>query len=692
MNPLVGIRFRVPFNQIRAEHVRPAIGTLLAEARHELESLANHPGARTFSNTMERLDRLTERLDYAMSVVRHLESVATYPEWRAAYNDVQPDVSAFHTGIPLHAGLWAALKSYAATGEAGQLEGYRRRFLDKTMAEFRRHGAELDAAGKRKLEEIDVELAKLTTRFAQNALDATNAWELVIEDEAKLAGLPPAALEMARESALAKGRTGWRFTLQAPSYEAVMMYLDDASIREQVYRAYNTRGGGGPFDNREVIHRILELRQAKARLLGYRDFSDLVLEDRMAKSGDRAQAFLDELRDKTLEYFRRENEELRQFRRELEGPGAPELECWDIAYYAEKLRKARFDFNAEDLRPYFPLDQVVSGLFTLVHHLYGVRVVEEPDVPVWDPQTKYYKLLDEDGTLLGAFYADWYPRENKRGGAWMDSLITGRPVNGGLDPPHLGLVCGNLNPPTGGKPALLRHAEVETIFHEFGHLLHHLLSRVPLRTMAGTSVAWDFVELPSQIMENWCWEREALDLFARHWETGRPIPEDLFARLKQARTFRAANAQMRQLGFGFLDLALHRRYQAGRDGDAVAYSRSILNEFSPAPLPEDHSMVTAFSHLFASPVGYAAGYYSYKWAEVLDADAFTRFLTEGIFSRAVGREFREKILAKGDTEDPWDLYRAFMGRDPDVSALLRRVGLAPAAGAGVGTILGKAAS
>ena len=674
-NPLTKIRFLIPFGEIRAEHVEPAVHVLLDDARQRLAELGNTAGERTYDNTLAALDSLTEPLDFVMTVVRHLKSVANTPELREAYNAVQPAVSAFYSSIPLDAELWKALRVFAGTEEARQLRGVHRRFLDKTMADFRRHGAELDAAGKKKLEEMDVELAKLTSRFSENTLDATNAFELLIEDEARLAGLPESALEAARESAASKGKAGWRFTLQAPSYLAVMTYLDDAAVREQVYRAHQTRASGGEFDNREIVARILELRQAKAALLGYRDFADLVLEDRMAKSGARAQAFVDDLRARTEEHFRRENHELAEFRRELEGADAPAPRPWDLAYYAEKLRQARFAFNEEDLRPYFPLENVLGGMFELARRLYGVRVEQRDGAPVWDPATKYYHLLDRDSALLGAFYADWHPRENKRGGAWMDAFLTGKPRDGGYEP-HVGLMCGNLNPPAGGKPALLTHRDVETIFHEFGHLLHHLLTRVPVRSLAGTSVPWDFVELPSQIMENWCWEREALDLFARHWETGQPIPDDLFGKMKRARTFRAANAQMRQLGFAAVDLALHRDYSPGRDGDVVAYSRRILQQFSPAPLPDDYSMITAFTHLFSDPVAYAAGYYSYKWAEVLDADAFSRFRREGIFNPNTGGEFRAKILARGDSEDPAGLYRSFMGRDPDPNALLERAGLA----------------
>jgi oligopeptidase A len=674
-NPLLAIKFRIPFDRIRAADVEPAAAELLSQARARLAALADLAGERTFQNSMDALDRLTEPLDEAMGVVRHLESVATTPELRAAFNAVQPEVSAFYSGIPLNQGLWQGIKTFDGTAEARALAGERRRFLQKTIDTFRRHGADLDPAGKKKLEEIDVELTKVTTKFGENVLDSTNAFELVIPNEAELAGLPRTAVAAARESAARKSVEGWRFTLQAPDYLAVMTYLDNAAIRRRMYEVFSVRATEEGRDNRPLIVRILELRREKARLLGFADFADLVLEDRMAHTGAHALSFLEDLKTKTARRFTEENRELFEFRRSLEGPEAPELEPWDVAYYAEKQRAALYDFDEEALRPYFPLEKVVAGMFDLVGRLYGIRVTEEKGVPVWDSQVCYYNVHDGNGQFLGAFYADWYPRENKRGGAWMDALITGGPADGSFQP-HLGLICGNLSQPVGGKPALLTHRDVETIFHEFGHLLHHLLSRVRIRSMAGTSVAWDFVELPSQIMENWCWERASLDLFARHWETGEPVPEDLFQKMKRARTFRAANAQMRQLGFGFVDLMLHMRYSPERDGDPVAYSRRVLQEYSPAPLPPEHAMIAAFTHLFASPVGYGSAYYSYKWAEVLDADAFTRFREHGIFSREVGGEFRDKILSRGDSEDPAELYRSFMGREPDPKALLERSGLA----------------
>ncbi|MCC7496539.1 MAG: M3 family metallopeptidase [Bryobacterales bacterium] len=673
-NPLLEMEFAIPFDQIHAAHVEPAVRQLLAGARAAIGALAASTGPRTYANTMQVLDRATENLEYAMQTARHLESVATTPELRAAVNAVQPEVSAFYSGIPLNPGLYRVLREFAATGEAQSLDPVRRRFLDKTLENFRRHGAELDQDGKKRLEEIDVELSRITTKFAENVLDATNRYELLIDDERRLAGLPASALDAARESAASKGLDGWRFTLQGPSYLAAMTYLDDASIRQTLYHEYSTRATSGEFDNRALIGKILALRKEKARLLGFENFADLVLEDRMAHTGREAFEFLRGLKQKTERHFHTENEELHRFRQTLEGASAAPPAAWDIAYYAEKQRAALYDFDEESLRPYFPLDRVVSGMFEIARRLYGITVSHRPGVPAWDPAVRYYHIHNEAGMLLGGFYADWYPRENKRGGAWMDALLTGGPDGAGFLP-HAGVICGNLTPPTAARPALLTHREVETVFHEFGHLLHHCLSNVEVHSLAGTNVAWDFVELPSQIMENWCWERPALDLFAAHWETGEPLPEELFLKMKRARTFRAANAQMRQLGFGFIDLALHIEYSAAGDGDAISYSRRLLEQFSPAPLPADHAMIAGFTHLFASPVAYGAGYYSYKWAEVLDADAFTRFRQTGIFSREVGSAFRESILSKGNSADPASLYRKFMGRDPNPDALLERQGL-----------------
>lgn len=666
-NPLLTIAFQIPFDKVLPEHVEPGIRELMTDAQLRIDAIVSDTSERTFDNTMLALERSTENLDYALSVVRHLEAVATSPELRAAWNSVEADASAFYSQIPLNEGLWKQLQNYGATESAKALAPTKSRFVTKTLDSFRRCGAELSESGKERLREIDVDLTRITTKFSENVLDSTNDFEIFIADEAGLAGLPKSAVDAARQSAELKGAAGWRFTLQAPSYIAVMTYLDDSTIRERMYTAFSLRATEPERDNRPIIARILELRHEKATLLGFKDFADFVLHDRMAHTGGTAMQFLRELRAKTVPFFMAENAALEKF-------AGHKLEPWDMGYWAEKQRRALYEFDEEELRPYFPAECVVGGMFQIVERLYGITVQQRGDVPVWHPEVRYYEVHDWDGLLLGAFYADWYPRETKRDGAWMEGFITGVDTPTGFEP-HSGCICGNLTAPVGDKPALLTHREVETIFHEFGHLLHHVLSRVEVRSLAGTNVAWDFVELPSQIMENWCWERQALDLFARHYETGLPIPEDLFEKMVRARTYRAANQQMRQLGFGFVDLELHREFQPALHGDPISFARDILQQFAAAPLPKDYAMIAGFTHLFASPVAYGAGYYSYKWAEVLDADAFTRFLSEGIFSEKVGRSFRDSILSKGDSEDPAELYRQFMGRDPYPDALLVRSGL-----------------
>ena len=669
-NPLLNPTFPIPFDAIREEHMEPAVRALLAEANAAVDAVAAGTGPYTYESTLGALERASERLELAMSLVEHLESVSTTPALREAYNAVLPDVSALWSSIPLNPGLWHALHEFSKTSEAAALEPTRRRFLDKSLADFRRSGAQLDEAKKERLKAIDRELSLITTRFSQNVLDSTNDFEVVIENEAALSGLPESAKAAAQDSAAQKGKAGYRFSLQAPSMVAVITYADDAGLREQIWRAQNTRATQGEHDNRPIIAKILELRKEKAQLLGFRDFADFQLDDRMAKKGADAQRFIDELREKTQAAFERENRELYAFRQELEGPQAAALQPWDVTYYSEKLRKARFALDEEELRAYFPAELAVQGAFTMAERLYGVRIKPVSGVPVWDPEVRAYRLIDDTNVELGTFYVDLYPRENKRGGAWMHGLVATVPPQ-----PNLAVFCLNASPPAGGKPSLLLHRDVETLFHEFGHLLHHSLSRVSVRSLAGTRVAQDFVELPSQIMENWCSEREALDLFARHYETNAPLPSVLLERMNAARTFRAANMQMRQLGFASVDLALHIDYSPERDGDLMLYAKNILAKHAASPFPDDYAMLAGFSHLFGHPVGYAAGYYSYKWAEVLDADAFGRFKAEGVLSRKVGQEFKERLLSRGDAEDPMDLFVAFRGRKPSVDALLQRQGL-----------------
>jgi oligopeptidase A len=688
--PFLDAAFHIRWSRLTPELIAPAIGTALERAQAGIDAIASRDlAALTYETTFLALEHATEELSQAWGKVTHLQSVADSPALREAHNAMLPQVSAFFARIPLNAELWARLKTFAATPAARALTGIHRRFLDETMADFRQAGADLPPEKRARLEVLQTELAQVTQSYSENVLDATNAGQLLVTDEARLAGLPAHAKAAARRSAEAKGVDGWRFTLHQPSLEPFMVYLEDDALRRELWTMATAVGAQAPYDNTPLIGRILTLRAEKAALLNQPHFADLVLERRMAKSGARALAFLDDLQSRAAPAFARECRELEAFKAQRTGrPEAP-LAPWELAFWAEKLRQARYDFDEEALRPYFPMNRVVAGLFALAGRVFGLRIVERPTragaaedgndatVEVWHPEVKFYDVQDRHGRAIGSFYADWHPRESKRGGAWMNSLITGGPRPDGTRAPHLGLICGNMTPPADGKPALLTHREVETIFHEFGHLLHHLFGEVELKSLNGTNVAWDFVELPSQIMENWCWERESLDLFARHHETGAPIPEDIFRKMTAAKNFRSACATMRQLSLARMDLLLHTRtaeFAAAADVEPLA--RAAVADCLVPTEPPAPTLVKRFGHIFSDPVGYAAGYYSYKWAEVLDADAFTRFQREGLFSAAVGAEFVEKILSRGNAADPAELFRDFMGREPDLQALLVRAGLA----------------
>jgi oligopeptidase A len=702
-HPFLDDRFYVRWSRLTPEHVVPDITAALAEAGANIDAVAGTDrGKMDFASTLLALEDATERLSRAWGLVGHLDAVCNSAPLREAHNAVLPKVSEFFAKIPLNEGLWDLLKTYAATPGAAALTGVEKRFLDETLADFRERGADLPAARKARLEAIEAELAAATQKFSENVLDSTNAWELVVDDEAKLSGLPPTARAAALEDARAKGlgsegRPAWRFTLHLPSYLPLMEHLDDRDLRRAAWRGNCTVGLGGTYDNTDLVRKILSLRQEKADLLDRPHFADAVLERRMAKSGEAALAFTHDLFARVKPAFDREAIELREFRADSLGEKATLLEPWDTAYWAEKRRKARYDFDDEDLRPYFPIDGVIGGMFDIAQTVFDIEirlretVFAEPGsapaeghvppekggpVEVWHPEVKFYEVFNKVGTHLGSFYADWHPREPKRGGAWMNYLITGRPPSGDDDRrPHLGLICGNLTPPAAGRPALLTHHEVETVFHEFGHLLHHLLGEVPVRSLNGVNVAWDFVELPSQLMENFCWERASLDRFARHYQTGKPIPAKLFRRMTAARNFMSATATMRQLAFAKLDLELHMHHAGGSGQDLDGLAAEILEGYLVPLKTRPPTIARRFTHLFGSPTGYAAGYYSYKWAEVLDADAFTRFRSDGVLSAAVGREFRDKILARGNSAPPDQLFRDFMGRPPDLTALLVRSGL-----------------
>ncbi|EYB68263.1 oligopeptidase A [Deinococcus phoenicis] len=674
-NPLLNVGFRIPFDRIRPEHAEPAVDTLLARTQERLETLAR-AGERNYEGFMADLDTLTEQLDTVRVIVGHLDGVVSSPEWQAAKRAILPKVTEFSTQLSLHPGLWAALKGFAATEAGRGLDPVRARHLKLTIDEFRRQGADLPEEQKARLLAVNTRLAQVTNDFSKNVLDATAAYELYVPGE-RLAGVPERVREATRLDAEKHGQAGHRLTLHQPTLEPVLTYADDRELRRELWLAQNSVGVGVGRDNRPLVGEILRLRREQARLLGFRDFADYVLEDRMAGGGERALGFERDLEARIRPFFERENAELEAFYRGQAGADAPPLEAWDVGYWAEKQRQAKYDFDEEALRPYFALDNVLAGMFEIVKRVFGITV-REAQAPGWHPEVRYYDIFDEAGTHVASFYTDWFPRDTKRSGAWMNAFVTGGPREQGVDP-HLGLMCGNMTPPSAGTPALLSIREVETVFHEFGHLLHHALSQVEVRSLSGTRVAWDFVELPSQIMENWVMEREALDLFARHYQTGERLPDALFGRMVAARNYRAANAAMRQLSFGTVDLSLHVEFDPGAPGaDPIREAREIMARFYPYPFIPEYARIAQFGHLFNSPVGYGAGYYSYKWAEVLDADAFSRFAGEGIFNRETGRSYVDTILSRGNSADAAQLYRDFMGRDPDPEALLRRSGLVEA--------------
>ena len=698
-NPFLQLSGNPKWENLQPHHIREDITLALEKAEKNLQKIRDlQSDETTFTNTVKALENASYELNYAWGLINHLDAVCNSPELREAHNEMLPAVSAFGAKITLDPELWKALQAFSKSEEAISLNSIDKRLLNETLLDFREAGADLPEDKRSRLEEISQELAKITQKFSEQVLDATNAWKLVVKEEDKLIGLPETAKEAARQTAIEKlgkeeGKDVWVFTLQTPSMLPVLQYLEDDGIRKEVWSASDSLCVNAPYENEPLIRQIIKLRQEKAQILGKENFADAVLSRRMAQNGEKADKFVSELREKTDPFFQRENKELEEYKAEKSGNPCEALEPWEVGYWSEKLKKERYDFDDEDLRPYFPIQSVLKGMFELATKVFGLSIKEKstsfegkvidngadsettPE-SVWHEEVRFYDLVDsKTGQHLGSFYADWHPRSSKRAGAWMNFFKTGEPDENGTRDPHLGLICGNLTSPTPTKPALLTHYEVETIFHEFGHLLHHLCGNVPHRSLNGVNVAWDFVELPSQIMENWCWERESLDLFARHHETGETIPENLFQKMLQARNFMAGNTMMRQLAFAKLDLFIHRILAKEEFNSLEDSLQQTLEGYLPKRKTTPRTIAMRFSHLFSSPVGYAAAYYSYKWAEVLDADAFTRFQKEGIMNGQTGIEFREKILSKGNSAPPDQLYRDFMGRDPEVEPLLVRSGL-----------------
>ena len=692
MHTLLAPNFLPKWSTFTAESIVPSICQALAEAQQAIDTIANQaPDLATYASSFLALENASESLSRGWERLQHLDAVSDNPAQREAINNLLPDVTDFYSSLSLNPRLFAVLNAVAESSAAKNLTPIQQRHIEETLADFRNSGADLPDEMKARIAAIDSELSMITKKYSENVLDATNAWEIIITDESKLAGLPDSATASAAANARAKGieAPAWRFTLHQPSMSPIMQHAHDAELRKTVWQASVAVGSEAPFDNSDLVWKIIELRKQKAEILGHKNFADLTLQRRMARNGQTALNFVESIHAKIRETFLADVQQLSEYKAAKTNTAPETLEPWEISYWSERRRKEQYDIDDEDLRPYFPVNRVMEGMFGIATKIFGIAITQretvflDPNIqsPISNPQflpetwhheATFHEIHDTaTGSHLGSFYSDWHPRESKRGGAWMNPMFTGE-----LGEPHLALMVGNMSPPVGDTPALLTHREVETIFHEFGHLLHALLSHVPVKSLAGTNVPWDFVELPSQIMENFCWERETLDLFARHHLTGEPIPEDLFQKMVAAKNYMSATVFMRQMALGKLDLELHLHPEKYLGRDLAEVDREILADYRAPTKTQGPSMALRFNHLFSSPTGYAAGYYSYKWAEVLDADAFTRFKNEGILNPETGMAFREHILSKGNSAPPEVLYENFMSRPADPSALLTRAGLA----------------
>jgi len=673
-NPLLEMTGLPPFSRIRPEHVETAVDQVLAECRAGIAALTASSELPTWESFVEPLEELDDRLTRIWSPVGHLNAVMNSDELRQAYNACLPKLTAYGTEVGQNRVLF---EGYRAVAAEEHLDGAQRKLLENALRDFHLSGVDLPEDKKARFKEISQELSPLTSKYEENLLDATNAWSKVLTQEQALAGLPESAKALARQTAEQRGETGWVLTLDFPSYLPVMTYADDRELRREVYEAYSTRASdqgphAGQWDNTEVMERILALRHELAELLGFGSYAERSLATKMARTPDEVMHFLNDLAERSVSQARRELAELTAFARDKHQLG--ELAPWDIAYYSEKLREHRYSITQEELRPYFPLPRVLGGMFSVVERLFDLRIQEVEGVDAWHPDVRFFEIRDVAGELRGQFYLDPFARAKKRGGAWMDTC-TNRLHTARCDQiPVAYLVC-NFGPPVGDKPSLLAHDEVETLFHEFGHGLHHMLTKVDYPAVAGISgVPWDAVELPSQFLENWCWERAPLDLISGHVDTGEPMPEASYERMRAAKNFQSAMQMVRQLEFAIFDFRLHREYDPKRGGRIYEILGEVRDQVAVIKPPPFNRFAHGFSHIFAG--GYAAGYYSYKWAEVLSADAFSLFEERGVFDPAAGRSFRENILEKGGSAEAMDLYIAFRGREPTVDALLRQTGIA----------------
>ncbi len=675
INPLLERNTLPPFDTLKAEHVEDAISELLEHNQQEMERLIEATRDDTrWDNFAAPLEALGDRLSQAWSPVSHLNSTMNSPKLREAYQACLAKLSAYSTWVGQNSDLAAAYQRLADSDEFASLDEAQQKAITNSLRDFRLAGVDLPQDKKQRYGEIQARLSELSNTFSNHVLDATQAWHKDVGEEA-LAGVPESGLEALKANAEAKGLEGYRITLDFPSFFPVLSYADNRELREEVYTAFVTRASekgpnAGEFDNGPVIEEILALRQELAALIGFDDYASLSLATKMADSPAQVIAFLDDLATRAVPQAREEFNELAAYA--TESLGIDDLQPWDVGYASEKLRESRYAINQEQLRPYFPAPQAIDGLFEVVNRLYGITFKQRA-VPVWHEDVSYYEVIENDTPIAG-FYLDLYAREGKRGGAWMDECrVRRRREDGSLQLPVAYLTC-NFTRPVGDRPALLTHDEVVTLFHEFGHGLHHMLTRQEVAEVSGINgVAWDAVELPSQFMENFCYEREGLDLIARHVDTGERLPDDMLERLQAARNFQAAMTMVRQLEFSLFDFRLHHELDKPSASDVQALLDEVRSKVAVVPAVEFNRFQNGFSHIFAG--GYAAGYYSYKWAEVLSADAFSAFEESAVFDTATGQRFRDEVLARGGSRDAAELFRAFRGRDPQVDALLRHSGI-----------------
>ena len=676
-NPLLEQHALPPFSRIKPADIEPAITHLIARNKQAIETLLAENTQYSWENLWQPIEQMEDELAQAWSPVSHLNSVANGEELRAAYNTCVPLLSEYSTWSGQHLGQYEAYRQLAGSREFAALNGAQQKALNNVLRDFRLAGVALPDAQKQQYAQLRKRLSELGSQFSDNVLDATNAWSKQVSEE-QLKGLPATALANARQAARQAGLEGCLITLEFPSFYPVLAYCEDAALREEVYRANSTRAStegphAGQWDNSAIIEETLALRLQQARLLGFANFAELSLATKMAETPAQVREFLEQLARQSRPQAQAEWAELQAFaRREY---GAETVNAWDVSFYSEKLREQRYQVSQEDIRPYLPITRVLSGLFAVVERLYGVTVRETGTFDSYHPDARLFELL-RDGEVIARFYLDLYARAQKRGGAWMDNCRVRRMAGATLQVPVAYLVC-NFTPPVGDTPALLSHSELTTLFHEFGHGLHHMLTRQTVASVSGINgVAWDAVELPSQFLENWCWEREALALISGHHETGKPLPVALLDKLLAARNFQSAMMMARQLELALFDLRLHSEWEAAGGSSVEKILEEVRTAVAVVLPPPFNRFQHSFSHIFAG--GYAAGYYSYKWAEVLSADAFSRFEEEGIFNRETGEAFRTHILEAGGSKEPMELFVAFRGREPEIGALLRHSGIATA--------------